>query len=119
MRIPSRRMLRAAARQGSAVALAISAGGAQGPPLRTISSVPTCAQCRISLESQATLRLPSDSLSFAYGIRVGRLANGHFLAWGLNETPSPVLFDATRAEGRIDVDQPAAGRREYWGDRRF
>ena len=76
-------------------------GSAQQQPLRQISSIPTCSRCRIVLESQALLRLPSESLSFAYGSQFFRAPNGSFLTWGLSETPSAALFDSSGTFVRV------------------
>jgi hypothetical protein len=70
-------------------------------PLRTIASQPSCATCSIELDVVATLALPTDSLSFGIETRLTRLSNGTFVVWGLTETKSPVLFDASGRFSRV------------------
>jgi hypothetical protein len=77
------------------LAATVTVGTAQQTQSRTISSTPMCARCTISIEPVATLRLPTDSLSFDVGARLLRLANGGFLASELTETHIPALFDAS------------------------
>jgi hypothetical protein len=63
------------------------------PPMRSISSAPSCSTCTVVASLVTTLRLPSDSLSFGIRSRIAGFANGTFVAWELNETPVPALFD--------------------------
>jgi hypothetical protein len=82
-------------------ALPVRPAHAQAVPLRDFSSTPTCATCRIVLDSGVILRLPHDSLSFGYTSRLAKLRDGSFLGWELNETRVPARFGADGAFGRI------------------
>ncbi len=94
-----------------------AAFGIQQPPMRSISSTPTCAACKIELVESALLLLPSESLSFNRGSlsAITRLPDGRFIITGMNETPVPAVMTKTgkfshllgrRGEGPGEFEQP-------------